>query len=387
MQILAFPRWITERIAEECPKLVQAQEDLALVLRKLVAEIVNDEGLLSATDRAQNLIFNQLLNDFLDLLYEVMTGRGRPAMRSTRSLFEHLVNHRTVSNDASEAQRYVDHAPVVDEFLYSLNLHRLGVLSSESLKKQQRENAHLKKKASRTAKKAREKYGSSYKRSWAGKNLRDRASDHNLTESYDFYRVASAVMHGSAGGAIGTFGIIQSGHETHRTGPALGLLPLSFAFGVSFFDEFLEGLDQTDVISEARRILADLRSEFERYSHLVIQIDRGLAPPDIPLMVVARINTLFKVEWWVHDREQGRVARIDQPELSQAQKETLNGLLAELKRRGVDHPVTAAMYEARTRIPLESQWRKATEILNELPLSIDLPDTRPRIIDDWREIT
>lgn len=379
---------LSHLIADECPEITKAHTQLLATSRVFWNEILHasPDGDLSYTQQAQNLILNQMINDFFDLLYETASCRGRPAMRSARSIFEHYVNFCTVSNDPIEAERYVEHGPIVEEALLSLDIYKLNVMSPKSLQKWQRRANHQLKSVTSSVANLRAKYGSGYSRGWASLNLRDRAKAHGIVNEYNFYKIASAVMHGSAKGAIGTFMQIESGAMTHRAGPALELCPLAYAFGLSFVDEALGQLDQTPAVAEWRKLIVGLKADWERYAQTIASIEDSLLPSDEPLMVVARINTMLSVQWWMHDRERGRVAKIGEPDLPDTQKESLEGLLAQLKTSPADEAVTVGMLALRADIPLDSDWVAEASVLPTQPLYLDEPPFRPREINDWSEI-
>ncbi|HEV2809003.1 MAG TPA: hypothetical protein VGV93_01225 [Acidimicrobiales bacterium] len=51
-------------------------------------------------------------NDFLDLLFDAASGRGRPATRAARTLFEHELDALDVEADSELATRWLDHLPM-----------------------------------------------------------------------------------------------------------------------------------------------------------------------------------------------------------------------------------------------------------------------------------
>lgn len=359
-------------IATACPELVDAQRALVQIARDLLIEVYNSASYrdLTAIEESQNLVLNQFLNDFLDLLYESATGRGRPAMRSARSLFEHAVNFATVTHSSEEAERYAEHEVMMTQAYYSFDYYELGVLDGDELKNLQRKHVHRLRQAEKAAAVARKKFGNGFRRSWASKNLHDRAAGHGFESGYDFYRVASAVMHGSSGGSIGTFGEVESGHRLHRTGPAFGLLPLALAFGVTFADDLLSMMDEGPAVSQTREIIAGIRGSWLNYRDAVYALDDFIRPPDAPLMVLARVNTLFKLNWWVHDRELGRVAKIEEPELDEVSRASVAELLDTLKLQGLTEPVTIAIAVVRA-VEVCSDWQSEANIVPNVPIGLE----------------
>jgi hypothetical protein len=75
-----------------------------------------------------------------------------------------------------------------------------------------------------------------FTKAWHPMNLYDRAADADLSGLYEFYRLASAVTHGSAAGALGQYQVHgEDGVATYSVGVAPALVPRAFIFGVEAY--------------------------------------------------------------------------------------------------------------------------------------------------------
>src|SRR5262245_34821376 len=113
--------WLTDQIAGRLPPVLELQRDLKEAIWPFANGAFQNADVEDATEAATVRILNQALNDFLDLFYEAMSGRGRPAARTARSLFEHVVNLRWIRSSAAEAERYMDHAAIAELLDLELN--------------------------------------------------------------------------------------------------------------------------------------------------------------------------------------------------------------------------------------------------------------------------
>jgi hypothetical protein len=96
--------------------LAQALPDVDTRLKECVADpyLIFARRLFTASENnhAAATVGGQAINDFADLCYELVTCRGRPALRVARSLFEHLVNFNDVLSDPDSLARYQAHHAV-----------------------------------------------------------------------------------------------------------------------------------------------------------------------------------------------------------------------------------------------------------------------------------
>jgi hypothetical protein len=182
--------WVVEgQIEEEAPDFVTAVEAIATSVG-LVASAAF-ETLSAQGDSASARIFNQATNDLLDLCFDAVTGRGRSAMRAARALYEHSVNANEVVQSIDSSNRYLDHQAVVGVVRAGMTREADFLLGNDR-KSFDHEVGKLVRASERDARTAVDKYGPSFRRLWAARNLYDMAKDHGLEAGYDFYRVASA---------------------------------------------------------------------------------------------------------------------------------------------------------------------------------------------------
>jgi hypothetical protein len=319
---------IRQQLAREVPMFGYVMQHVHIEIL-LAARRVNQ---LAAHEAVQQ-IFNQAANDFTDLLFDLDSARGRPATRAARALVEHMVNILDVLSDDSVAQQYVDHEAVIPGLearaAIGLNLLEGG---------EHRAERHRLKKLARDSKeregKVLKQYGTAFRRSWNSENLYDRASRHGVLDSYDYYRLASAVLHGSSGGQRGTVSTV-SGLTVRRLGPALGLLPPAYCEGVRAFQRILTSLRplglETAALDEG---LEGLLRGWPFYRSAILRVDKRLwpdEPPESPVAVLA-VARSGKRRWYHYDPHLGLVIEAVQPSpgaLSKAQHENIENLLGQ----------------------------------------------------------
>ncbi|MDP9398285.1 MAG: hypothetical protein M3P96_10920 [Actinomycetota bacterium] len=159
------------------PQLSQAWSR-ALGSLDLLAEGVYER----VPNAAAHLVANQAINDFIEMGQDLLTGRGRSALRVSRSLFEQLVTLREVCRDPALAQRYEDHRHV------GLHLEARARLGVERLPEPDRSAAR--RSAERTLRRTRRRYEQmltryqqGFRRSWHPRNLADRAAAQGLSST------------------------------------------------------------------------------------------------------------------------------------------------------------------------------------------------------------
>lgn len=254
--------------------VVDMQEALTPVIRLVAA--------CGAPQSAQ-LVVNQATNDLQDLVRDLWRGSGRSAARVARALYEHSVNFCEVSDNPTSADRYEAHATVAAQLEAGLEvgLHRLRGKEHKSAR-------HALHKLGRDSKRRHDaalaQYGPSFRRDWAADNLRDRATRHGLDADYDAYRLLSAVLHGSAGGARGT---VSSAYRApvHRNGPSLELCVLAYHEGLRYFRHLAgelgkrhQDVDVAPLVAALDRLLG----LWPAYRELMLAVDRRLWPTSAP---------------------------------------------------------------------------------------------------------
>jgi hypothetical protein len=181
------------------------------------------------------------------------------------------------------------------------------------------------------------RYGSSFRATWASANLRDRSTKYGLDSEYRFYRLASMVLHGSAGGAKGTLSTSYP-KPVQRTGPSLQLCPPAYVKGLVYFRRLAERAESGLPGVSSAALLTALDGALElwpEYRRLLMEWDEGYWPQGIPIgqyaiMAVGRGNSR---RWYIHDKALQLVIQADPPtpgSLTQSQTRDLDRLIAEL---------------------------------------------------------
>ena len=215
-------------LSERVPRFDQAGWAVTYEQLALVSQVAGDTG----THESVRLLFNLAVNDFRDLLHDLRSGSGRSAMRAARAVIEHAINLHTVSANLAEASRYLEHLDQGPSLMLAL------ATGAERLdRKPRRSYEHALKTtgaaAARRFAAAVAEHGSWFQRGWTQNNLRDRAVQHGIGHLYEYYRLASLVTHGSAGGSLGSVRDHPEGSRMFRTGPALELAPVAMWAGIT----------------------------------------------------------------------------------------------------------------------------------------------------------
>jgi hypothetical protein len=255
-------------------------------------------------NRARTQIASQASNDYIDLLYESISGRGRPAVRTARSLYEHLVNYRTVDAEPIEARRYVDYEAIGDLLDLELNAPREEDFTGKARKQVRHLRNKIRNAAKPQADAALKRYGSGFRRQWASKSLRDRAVAYDVGDDYDFYRLSSALMHGTATGILGLNTEIEKQH-VFRTGPALSLAPLALRYGNRFFGLLLTDIETTfgrSIVSDLVAIAVKVDSVIDEHRLGLLAMDADLWPKEPPTtQAFLKVHVTGRWEWLLLD--------------------------------------------------------------------------------------
>lgn len=175
-------------------------------------------------------MFSQATVDFMDLLTDVSSGRGRPALRVARSLIEEYVAALDCATDPEAAERWLASSSAADLAIGRLRLPERH-LRGKVVQGHRHRVRSRQKRAAPAMDRAVKRWGSSFRRSWHHQSLRDRAHSHGLDDHYAFYRLASAPVHATSGGSVGLRRVRRDGHPTIRTGTALEPAPLAVLYG------------------------------------------------------------------------------------------------------------------------------------------------------------
>ncbi|MEU4661051.1 DUF5677 domain-containing protein [Micromonospora chalcea] len=324
-------RSISDRLHREIPGFGQLVDQAHFTM------IVVGRRFHSVTPSGASLeVFGQATNDFNDLLFDLYDARGRPATRAARALIEHLINLSDVVADADLAERYLAHGvltPLIEAEA------EVGVALLKGRERRTEEH-RLRSQARRNRQKAAEaiaKYGPNFRRSWAERNLYDRARMHGYEKFYDYYRLSSQVLHGASGGARASIREID-GRHVYRSGSALALLPLAYAEGVRAFKLILQTMAQATPsvdAAEAAQVCDALIAAWPIYRRAALKVDRWLWPESAPVgpYAVLAVSRSGKRRWFCHEVELGLIVEAQPPnadELGDAQRKNVELLIANI---------------------------------------------------------
>ena len=307
---------IAKQIDSRLPEL---NEMLNAVAGQTAVFIRQAHGAYRGGIGGEPVLLSQALNDFLDTLFDASAGRGRSALRSARGLFELLVAAKDVFHDLASETRYAAHEVVVAQLEA-----RIDTVTKELGGKARKSDEHRRKKLSRDTldryQSAINTYGKKFQSTWASMDLASRATTHGLQDEYDFYRLSSAVLHGSSGGALGIKKTV--GNEIiHRTGPALQLCPIALLQALRFFDAIVA--EYTKRHPEAKGVCSDLRASLKEarklwpdYYEVMYGLDKEFwpdtPPPNLQGLLVISSFPRTKT-WYIHDVQAGLVRLAEPP--------------------------------------------------------------------------
>lgn len=302
---------------------------------------------------AAHLICNQAVNDLIDLIGAAHQGAGRSAMRAARSLVEHAINLHTVLASEDDAQRYVDHLEQAPALLLDM-APGVELLTGTARRSYEYGLGKTGRPARRNFTEAVARYGSAFGRGWTPVNLHDRATRHGLADQYTFYKFASLVAHGSAGGTVGTRRPLNADVVTHRTGPALALAPIALWGGVRGYRSLLSAVEarKPDLpASEWGDALLAIDRVWPDYYAALSDLDAELWPdtPTQPPTAVFAYTQTGKERWYLHLPQAGVLIEADRPSLNDAQAEACRRLVADAPNHPAFTPnqrwVTATFWE------------------------------------------
>ncbi len=171
-QVLLAPMHFGSELDTAAPELMDA-------LKATVEEAVTTCRIWVATlaaPQASGVVVNQAVNDYVDLVFELSTGRGRPAIRAARAVFEHLVNLRELQSVPGLGARYLANHDVADQLEASIELGVDRLVGNE--RRSERHRLHKMGRDSTPGyESALDAYGPGFRRQWQDRSLRDRALD------------------------------------------------------------------------------------------------------------------------------------------------------------------------------------------------------------------
>jgi len=270
------------------------------------------------------------------LLYDVAYGRGRPALRTTRSLIDLAVTMADITTDPDLAERYARH-----EFVTATQVAEtsagLANLRGNDLKAERHRRKKLKTSASSGLAAAIKDYGSSFRRSWHQDNLYERAKRHGLEGLYEFYRITSAGTHAAAGGLFG-LGIDINGERTHRIGaPDLSMAAIALEQGVLAYRTLVKQLGKSYGLQTERllRALDDLDAQYTALRKATLAIDKEVTPefPTPKPVVIRVLHSDGRRQWMLHDVARGRLIACEAPQAPDEQLAAIEAHLDEGEQR------------------------------------------------------
>lgn len=362
--------WLADQIAGRFPSILEFQDGLHEGLRTFTTALFSSADHDVPRSLARSRIVGQATNDFLDLILEAMSGRGRPAARSSRALYEHIVNLRWVTNQPDQAQRYCDHAAIGDLLDLDLNTPTEDQYTGVTRKRVRHWRKKLERRIRPAAAAALDTYGESFRRSWTPTNLRDRARTVGLDTDYDLYRLLSSVIHGSAAGDLGQRQEID-GRQVVRTGPAVALCPLALRTGLGWYRmivgevEASLGSGATDGLAPALDQLAADLPTHEALCHLV---DAELWPDEPPQSIVfLRVEVGGQWRWLLLDADLPRTIEVEPIGLGDDQRKWLESEVAAVEEANPDRtqPLIIAVAGVSGSPRPGAAWEPASENLRQ----------------------
>lgn len=382
---LSMPSDVERKLNHFLPDFQANVEQCANSLQPFVDQFIGSDNI----GQAEMTVVTQAVNDFLDLLFDISCGRGRPALRTARSLFEHVATLKDVDNDQTEADRYSAHL-VVAKYWQSLLTLPEKTLSGTPRKSLAYQRKKLGRDVEKPLQKATALYGSAFKRQWSSSTFRDRVSHQGLKEHWPFYALSSAVLHGAAGGVIGLVDFSRFERPVHRAGPALELCPIALLYGMKFFWLLLEECESIlpGSADDPLVAIADLYATWDDYRQAILKIDQELWPdsPPVRLVTVLQIVPGGKARWWLVDEANKRAARANPPKdpLSPGQEKSIAQVIARMSTLSNPFTISLPGVSVSPKSPLK--WEHAGRLLVQKPPGGwetlgPINPTNPRIVD------
>lgn len=394
----AVPRWReqAERLVEP---IHQAREDLCVsddglenaiskrapkwreAADAALAEISDVTGVvitaLAARRSPQALasqgIYLQAANDFTDLIVDAGQGRGRPALRSARTLFEHQIGMLDVNGDPDLADRWLDHQAISRALEPELGEVETR-LRGNVVRSYRHRMRKLRSAFDPAARRVVASRPSGFKRQWHPSNLYERARTHSLEKRYTFYRFASAPVHGSAGGAVGLAEEIDD-HLVVRHGPAVGVAAYAVLYGTLSMRSIVATVAShvPNGLEHTLAVLDLLDAQWAGFYEALRLLDNDLWPSAPPpkggaLMIV---ESTGEGRWFEYQPavERAREALSSAVTVDPTQKPVLDKVLLATTGERVGICVHGAVVDN----PSSGAWIDVRTLLDEMPIGI-LPD-------------
>jgi|GEM_PF-6069343 hypothetical protein len=259
MQLDAAPDAIREQLAATAPLATSSLAHVAdpAVLGRALADLMDTEfpqGLM--------VVGVEVLNDLVDLAFDALRCRTRPATRTARSLFEHALNARDLEADPTLERRFRAHRDIVAMQLATLAQPITALQGGERRGADHRRRKLLRNSEHRAQQAEAEfAYGG---RGWAPQSIRVRADRWSYEDEYTFFRIASAVLHGSSVGLFGVFDE-EGGLERYRVGGVIDGVPTALLYGLLCAREALLVLSRAGEAEDWNELLAALSSALDAW--------------------------------------------------------------------------------------------------------------------------
>lgn len=260
--------------------------------------------------QAVSAFINNAANDWVDLVYDCIHGRGRTAIRSARSLFESSLVAQQLVHDQALCRRYLAHGAITAMSLIesdpTLALRRGKDLRSAN---------HARKKALRfwkpKADEAVTKYGTGFRRQWDSQSVRARAEASGRLSEYDGFRVASATVHASSGALFGTIGTYRDDVRVHRVGPNLNAATVALAYALKPFEIIVSAVRPIaeGPVDQLVAHLEEVRRVWPTFNQVMGEVDAWIWPFSAPehLVVLALVTPVSTWTYWLLDPDQNVV--------------------------------------------------------------------------------
>lgn len=325
------------------------------------------------------LACTQAANEFVDLLVDCIRCRGRPAIKAARSLFELLLTVLDISEDAEALERYGEHRWLVFDTASQL---ASGTATSKSA-------AHRQKKFERwlrpEVERVLRRFGEGFRRGWRKDTLADAAVRHGRQPDYEFYRLASAVLHGSSGGVLGQYLLEGAKGEevaTHRIGLNLSLCPDAYMRGISAFEGVVSATSGIagGAAASLQEILQRLQQRAEQYSDLMEQLDREWwrTVERARLFAIATVDERGHTRWFLYDTRRNQLRAAVPPEQVPAPIQGVLNDLTGARRSGRtidgvrdDEVITVNAMGVYLVPKQNSDWFHAAHLFQQRPLGAD----------------
>lgn len=304
--------WL-DPLEEWVPLAPELDEEVQEVLRLLPYALAQANIELARVNGPERTILTHFFNDVLLFVAQTANGDGRSAARSARSLFEHLVNYVTVTEDAVEADRYAASRFVTADRLGRLDGWWLALLDGKQKREEGRRLRRMVRHAAVPLAQASARFDAprrKYANNVFSDNLYRRCQEHGMVDDYDAYRVLSGVVHGDAGGLLGlTQSVGNKGARVHRVGPDLQLVALAWLYGYRWITEFLCVVYERHPlpsVEEAANHAGFLVGRFGSVLRAARRLDARTWPDEPPPQPIA-IAAIFRptsgaIRWYLYDR-------------------------------------------------------------------------------------